>query len=71
MKKMVSCFECGYKYDRKKMSECHRCGESRIFEPRLHDENYDSAKDSFRNGKVLIISTLIVFTIYSLMIIAG
>jgi hypothetical protein len=71
MKKMVSCFECGCKYDRKKFSECYRCGETRIFDPRLHDENYDSAKDSFRNGKFLIISTLIVFTFYSMIIVIG
>lgn len=71
MKKIVSCFECGCKYDQKKFSKCHRCGETKIFDPRLHDENYDSAKDSFRNGKFLILATLIVFIFYSVIIVAG
>lgn len=43
--RLVSCFECGYKYDRKREARCFRCGEEKIFEPRLHDENYDIAKD--------------------------
>ncbi len=71
MKKMVSCFECGCKYDRKKSSQCHRCGETRIFEPRLHDENYDLAKDLSRNARVLIVATLILFALVSFMITAG
>lgn len=71
MKKMVSCFECGCKYDQKKFSECQRCGETKIFDPRLHDENYDSSKDSFRNGKVLIILTIAIFAFYSFSIMIG
>ncbi|CAN2203136.1 ATP-synt_Vo_Ao_c_NTPK_rpt2 domain containing protein [Candidatus Nanopelagicaceae bacterium] len=71
MKKMVSCFECGFKYDRKKEAKCNRCGEEKIFNPVLHDENYDIAKDPSRSGKYLIISTLVLFAIFSIMIVKG
>ena len=71
MKKMVSCFECGCKYDRKTFSECHRCGETKIFDRRLHDEDYDVAKDLSRNARVLILATLIFFALLSFMIISG
>lgn len=71
MKKIVSCFECGYKYDRKREARCFRCGEEKIFDPRLHDENYDIARDPSRSGKYLIVSTLVLFAIFSIMIIKG
>jgi hypothetical protein len=71
MKKMVSCFECGFKYDRKKEARCIHCGEEKVFDPRLHDENYDIARDPDRSGKYLIISTFVLFGTLSLIIIAG
>jgi hypothetical protein len=70
MKKLVSCFECGFKYDRKKAIACQRCGETRIYDPRLHDENYDSARDSSRNGLILIAITLIYFALLAIMTIS-
>jgi uncharacterized protein (DUF983 family) len=45
MKKLDSCFECGFKYERKSAPRCPRCGEEKIFIPSLHDPNYDIAKD--------------------------
>jgi uncharacterized paraquat-inducible protein A len=71
MKKIVSCFECGFKYDRKKASRCARCGEERIFNPAIHDENYDIAKDPIRSAIVLISPALLFFAIFSFMIITG
>jgi hypothetical protein len=71
MKKIVSCFECGNKYDRKKSDNCLRCGETRIFDRRLHDENYDIARDLLRNAKVLITVTLLLFALAAFMIISG
>jgi predicted nucleic-acid-binding Zn-ribbon protein len=45
MAKIVSCFECGYDYKVKEHSGCPRCGENKIFEPSIHDPNYDMMVD--------------------------
>jgi predicted RNA-binding Zn-ribbon protein involved in translation (DUF1610 family) len=71
MAKLVSCYECGYDYTPKTHSSCPRCGEVKIFDPRLHDENYDSSKDAFRNGKFLVLLTIAIFAFYSFAIIMG
>lgn len=71
MKKIVSCFECGFKYDSKREVKCLRCGETKVFNRSVHDENYDFAKDSNETGKILIVSTLLLFGTLSIIIING
>ena len=71
MKRIVSCFECGFRYDSKRDNKCLRCGEIKVFNRRIHDENYDFAKDSFETSKILIIATFILFGILSLIVMNG
>jgi hypothetical protein len=48
-----------------------RCGEIKIFKRSEHDENYDFARDPERTGKILVVSTFLLFGILSLIIANG
>jgi hypothetical protein len=63
MGKLVSCFECGYDYKVKEYSSCPRCGDVKIFDPALHDPNYDMMKDPVVLGKYRVRYAVILFLI--------
>jgi hypothetical protein len=45
VEKFVSCFECGFDYSDVKEERCPKCGEEKIFIPKIHDPNFDIMKD--------------------------
>ncbi len=68
MPNLSSCFECGFKYERKSAPRCPRCGEEKIFIPSQHDPNYDITKDPsalfrYRLYGIAIVVTLWIFVL--------
>jgi uncharacterized protein (DUF983 family) len=39
------CFECGFRYNKKVLNQCPKCGDERTFIAALHSADYDIAKD--------------------------
>ena len=66
MPKLNSCYECGFKYERKSHAQCPRCGEEKIFIASLHDPNYDIAKDPSALFKYRLYGIAIVITLWIL-----
>jgi hypothetical protein len=64
MKKMVSCFECGFDYFRDEEVPCPKCGEERIFVAKIHDPNFDIMKDPFELFKSRVIGVSVVLAIF-------
>jgi predicted nucleic acid-binding Zn-ribbon protein len=71
MEKFVSCFECGFDYSDVKEERCPKCGEEKIFIPKIHDPNFDIMKDPmelFKTraiGAAIILGLLIAALIYT------
>jgi hypothetical protein len=63
MEEIVSCFECGYDYLRENEEPCPKCGEVKIFIPKIHDPNFDIMKDPKELFKTRVIGAAIVFAL--------
>ena len=60
---LVSCFECGFDYFREDEVPCPKCGEVKIFIPKIHDPNFDIMKNPFELFKTRAIGAAIVLVI--------
>lgn len=63
MEKYVSCFECGFDYFREDDVSCPKCGEVKIFIPKIHDPHFDNMKDPFELFKTRAIVAAIVLAL--------
>jgi hypothetical protein len=60
---MVSCFQCGFDYVREDEAPCPKCGEEKIFIPKIHDPNFDIMKDPWELFKTRAIGASVILTL--------
>ena len=53
------CFECGFRYNKKDLNQCPKCGDERTFIAALHAADYDITKDPDALFKLRIYGVLV------------